>query len=108
MGTARLAVYLIGLLVVIAGVWIFLTQTPIGRSVPPGVALALILLLVGIGVMASASNINDRRYSRRVVHDAPPVVGGTRVYDTRYAPPPAEAYVGPATGETIVDERRLD
>jgi hypothetical protein len=109
MGTARLAVYLIGLLVVVAAVWVFLTQTPWGRTVPASVALALILLLVGIGVMASARSINDTRSTRRVVHD---YASAPAYVDTpRYVPPaPAYETVVPPVGETetVVDERRYD
>lgn len=110
MGTARLAIYLIGLIVVVGAVWVFLTQTPVGRTIPSGIALAIILLLVGIGIMASAKSINDRRVSSRVTHEgggtfvppAPPAssVSSTRVYDTRYAPP--------TQSETVVEERRYD
>lgn len=103
MGAARLAIYLIGLLAVVAAAWILLTQTPLGDSIPSGVAIALILLIVGIGVMASAKSVNDTRTTRRVVHDgpgyvAPPPAGG--VYDTRYE--------APYSGETVVEERRFD
>ena len=112
MGATRIAVYLVGLLLVVVAAWVFLTQTDVGRTVPAGVGLALILLLVGIGVMASAKSINDSRISRRVVHDTT----GPRVYDTRYAGPAAGPVVGPAVapydrvveGETYVEERRYD
>ena len=119
MGYTRLLVYLVGLILVVTAAWIFLTQTPLGSAIPSGVALAIILLLVGVGVMASAKSINDARYSRRVVHDgdapAPPVntYAGTttRVYDR-----PATGTVvdrtrvvnEPVSGETYVEERRWD
>jgi thiol:disulfide interchange protein len=83
MGLARLAVYLVGLVLVVAAAWVFLTQTEVGESIPQSIALAVILLLVGIGVMASAKSINDRTETRRVVHE-----GGT---------------VGPAPPGTIVE-----
>lgn len=70
MGYSRLAIYLVGLLLVVGAAWVFLTQTDIGQTVPAGAALAVILLLVGIGVMASAKNIRDTRETRRVVHDS--------------------------------------
>ena len=114
MGATRLAVYLVGLVLVVAAAWIFLTQTPVGQAIPSSIALVLILLLVGIGVMAAANSINDTRTTRRVVHDgpgyvAPPVARGPtyerRVYDTRYAPDYVEPPVG---GETVVEERRFD
>src|ERR1051325_2904093 len=99
MGTARLAIYLVGLVVVVAAVWVFLTQTSVGRSIPSGVALALILLLVGIGVMAGARSLNDRRVTSRVMHDAPP---GPAVVERHYAyDRPGDTYVPPAPGETV-------
>jgi len=109
MGTARLAIYLVGLVVVVAAAWVFLTQTAVGRTVPAGVALAIILLLVGVGVMASARSINESRSTRRVVHD----YAGSPTYVDRTYVPPAPAYetvVPPAVGsdETIVDERRYE
>lgn len=108
MGASRLAVYLVGLVVVVAAVWVFLTQTPAGRAVPSGVALALILLLVGIGIMASARSLNDRRSVSRVVHDGPAIAPPTaRVYDTRTTAY-NEPAVPPVTGETVVEERRYD
>jgi peptidoglycan/LPS O-acetylase OafA/YrhL len=100
MGTARLAIYLVGLVVVVAGVWVLLTQTPFGRGIPASVVLAVMLLLVGIGVMAAARSINDRRSLSRVVHEGAP----GRVVDTRY-----DTYVAPpAETETVVEERRYD
>jgi len=109
MGTARLAIYLVGLLAVVAAAWVFLTQTALGKQVPAGLALAIILLLVGIGVMASARSINDQRRVSRVVHEGGPYYTG---------PPSApyverdvvrrDAYVPPADQETVVEERRYD
>ena len=115
MGATRIAVYLVGLLLVVVAAWVFLTQTDVGRSVPAGIGLSLNLLLVGIGVMASAKSINDSRVSRRVVHDSTGVAG-PRVYDTRYVGPAAGPVVGPTVapydrvveGETYVEERRYD
>lgn len=109
MSYSRLAIYLVGLVVVAIAAWMFLTQTEIGRAVPIGVTWALILLLVGVGVMASASSIRDSRTTRRVTHDGP-AYAEPRAYDTRYGTAP---YAGvppppPASGETIVDERRYD
>ena len=120
MGYTRLLVYLVGLILVVMAAWIFLTRTPLGASIPSSVALAIILLLVGIGVMASAKSINDARYSRRIVQDGGPAVppvntypGGTttRVYDR----PATETVVDrtrvvnePVSGETYVEERRWD
>jgi len=99
MGYARLSIYIVGLLLVVAAAWIFLTQTPIADDIPAGVALAIILLLVGLGVMVSASAMNDTFYSRRrVSHDTGPAAGPT------YVPP--QTYAPPSSGETVVEERR--
>lgn len=105
MGYARLALYMLGLIIVVAAAWIFLTQTPIADDIPVGVSLALVLLLVGVGVMAGARAMDDTFYSRRRV-----------VREGDYAAPPATAarttatyrddVVPPASGETIVEERR--
>lgn len=113
MGATRIAIYLVGLTLVVVAAWVFLTQTDVGRAVPAGLALALILLLVGIGVMASARGINDSRSVHRVVHESSGVAG-PRVYDTRYGaygaapPPPAAPYDRVVEGETVVEERRYD
>lgn len=106
MGYARLALYLIGLMVVVAAAWIFLTETPIGETVPSGVAFAIILLLVGIGIMAGARSMDDTFTTRRrVVRDSD--------YADRpgYVAPTSTTVVNPpgaydTTRETVVEERR--
>lgn len=112
MGYARLALYLIGLIVVVAAAWIFLTETPVGEAVPPGVAFAIILLLVGIGIMAGARSMDDTFYTRRrVVRD------GDYTDRPGYVAPPTTTVVNPpgaytppttydTTRETVVEERR--
>jgi len=104
MGYAKLALYLVGLIVVVAAAWIFLTETPVREDVPPGVALAIILLLVGIGIMAGARSMDDTFISRRrVVHDADygDATYAPRAGTTTVVNPPTET-----TRETIVEERR--
>lgn len=105
MGAARIAIYLVGLALIVVAAWVFLTQTDVGRAVPAGLALAIILLIVGIGVMASARSINDSRTMHRIVHEG---ATGPAVYPGTYAGP-----VGPydrrvVEGETVVEERRFD
>lgn len=103
MGYVRLALYLVGLIIVVGAAWVFLTQTEVGQELPGGLALALILLLVGIGVMASAKSIDDRRSMRRVTYgDAP----GDR-YVTERRTGYADDAVAPPR-ETVVEERRFD
>ncbi|HUR70137.1 MAG TPA: hypothetical protein VM370_12910 [Candidatus Thermoplasmatota archaeon] len=117
MGFARLTLYIIGLIVVVMAAWIFLTQTPIAKTIPAGVALAIILLLVGIGVMAGARAMDDTYTTRRrVTHDADYVHGPVAPGTTAYVPPatsyqpPATVYTPPtqAGGETTtIEERRF-
>ena len=115
MAFARLMLYMVGLLIVVAAAWIFMTQTPVGDAIPAGVALAIILLLVGVGVMAGARAMDDTFYSRRrrVTHDAdyaaPPATARTTTYHepartTTYTQPTAPPVGG--TSE-VVEERRF-
>ena len=112
MGYARLAIYVIGLMIVVMAAWIFLTQTPLGETIPAGVALAMILLLVGIGVMAAARSIDDTFYSRRrVVRDdgvganvAPGYVAPGYVAPGTVVNPPTTY---DTTRETVIEERRF-
>lgn len=92
MGTARLAIYIVGLVAVVAAAWILLTQTELAAFVSSGVAIAIILLIVGIGVMASANSIRDGHRTRRVVHETAP--GGALDRDVEH--------------ETVVEERRWE
>lgn len=101
MGYARLAIYLVGLLVVVGAAWVLLTQTELGEVVPGGVALAVILLLVGIGVMASAKSINDARSTRTVTYDGGAPPAGT----TRHV---HEETLVPERHERVVEERRYE
>lgn len=98
MGLARLAVYLTGLILVVGAAWVFMTRTEVGASLPAGIALAIILLLVGIGVMASARNLNDRTETRRVVREGGPAPG---------APLPGDREVV-RERDVVYDERRYE
>jgi thiol:disulfide interchange protein len=108
MGFVRLALYIVGLLLVVAAAWVFLTQTPFADDVPAGVAIAVILLLVGLGVMVSANAIDDTVYRRRVVHDgdraAGPRTRTTTTYDERA---PYDDTLRTEQRETYVEERRF-
>ena len=121
MGYTNLAVYLVGLLVVVVAAWVFLTQTPVAGVIPGGIALALILLLVGIGIMASARSIRESRHMRRVSYDGPAYGPGPaareRVVEREAYPARTierEHYAGgtypppPTPGETIYEERRYE
>lgn len=97
-----MSIYIVGLLLVVAAAWIFLTQTPFADDVPTGVALAVILLLVGLGVMVSANALDDTFYRRRVVRDLDHAGGAPAAGYVA----PASTYVPPRSGETVVEERR--
>lgn len=113
-----MAIYLVGLFIVVAAAWIFLTQTPVGATIPAGVALAIILLLVGVGVMAAARAMDDGGfYRRRVVHDGPgpgygagyvaPATPASRVVEREtVSTAPGAVVYQPGTSETVVEERR--
>lgn len=108
MGYARLALYIVGLIVVVMAAWIFLTQTPIKNNVPAGVSLAIILLLVGIGVMAGARSMDDTfSYRKRVVRDADYTQGPMAPGTTYVAPQPGNrVQPGSSSNETVIEERR--
>lgn len=109
MGYTKLAIYIIGLLLVVMAAWVFLTQTPFADEIPGGVALAVILLLVGLGIMISANALNDTFYRRRVVRDADYGSPGAASRSTTYHEPArTTTYRDPDTtgGETLVEERR--
>lgn len=68
---ARLAIYVVGLLFVLAAAWVFLTQTSARASAPGGIPLAILLLVVGIGIMASTQAMARRRARRdAIVHES--------------------------------------
>ena len=116
MAYTRFLLYMVGLLIVVAAAWIFLTQTPVGDAIPAGVALALIHLLVGIGVMAGARAMDDTFYARRrrVTHDADyvaptvPAARTTTYHEPAHTTTYREPAVPPVTGGTseVVEERR--
>jgi multisubunit Na+/H+ antiporter MnhC subunit len=67
----RLAVYLVGLVLVLAAVWLLLTQTAIAAFIPMTLIVVAMLLILGFGVMRGA--------------EAPPpaVMGGPGVVEER-------------------------
>lgn len=94
----RLIVYLIGLAVVLAGVFVLFTQTGLADWIPVGLVVAVILLILGIAVMA----MSDRFGADAVVVDrgyavAPPVAPVV---------PPRTSYV--AEREVHYDDRPRD
>jgi hypothetical protein len=47
----RALVYLLGLVVVLVAVWLLLTQTFVAAVLPFGIAVVVLLILLGIGLM---------------------------------------------------------
>lgn len=106
MGYTRLAIYLGGVAILVLAAWVLLTQTGIADVIPVGVVIAVMLLIVGIGVIAASRSVDDRRFTRRVVHDGSPMEPGRRVVHRTYEDDVDTTYAEPR--ETIVEERRYD
>ncbi|MCA1814247.1 MAG: hypothetical protein LC624_09915 [Halobacteriales archaeon] len=68
----RFAVYLVGLLLVLAAIWVLLTQTGLAAIVPVGVIAVALLVLLGVGIMRGAMTIDEHH------HDMPREVVETR------------------------------
>lgn len=52
--TLSLTIWFVGLVVVLAGIWVLFTETPLADFVPLGITLAVLLVLLGVGVMAAS------------------------------------------------------
>ena len=61
-----LILWFVGLVIILAGVWVLFTQTDLNRYVPLGVVVALLLLIIGIAVMATSDrfSLGGPRYDR--------------------------------------------
>lgn len=75
----RVGVYFLGLVLVLLGVWLFLTQTGISAFIPMSLVLIALLLIVGVAVMR-ASHVGEHAVVEREVVDRP-VHGGPVVRD---------------------------
>lgn len=97
---ARVALYLLGVLVVVVGVWFILSAAGIFDVLGRAVAIGIIVLILGLGIMAASHRISEpwgprrRRYyeSNTGTATAPPATPNQPVVRT-----------GPA-GERIVEE----
>lgn len=78
----NIAFYLVGLALVLLAIWILFTQTGLEDYVPIGVVAGVLLLVVGLGVMASSDRFGLFR-DRTVVVDR----AVDRTYPHAYAPP---------------------
>jgi len=81
---SSMAFYLVGLSLVLLAIWVLFTQTGLEEFVPVGVIIGVLLLVVGLGVMATSDRFDVFR-DRTVVVDravAPPYVPpATRTVD---------------------------
>ena len=97
---ARVALYLLGVLVVVVGAWFILSAAGIFDVLGRAVAIGIIVLILGLGIMAASHRISEpwgprrRRYyeSNTGTATAPPATPNQPVVRT-----------GPA-GERIVEE----
>jgi hypothetical protein len=98
---ARVALYLLGVIVVVVGVWFILSAAGIFDVLGRAVAIGIIVLILGLGIMAASHRISEpwgprrRRYyesNAGTATTAPPATPNRPVVRT-----------GP-TGERIVEE----
>jgi hypothetical protein len=64
----RLIVWIVGLALVIAAAWVLWTMTAVSELVPWGVFVAVVLVILGVGIMGAANQIRGER--ERVVERA--------------------------------------
>lgn len=88
----RILAYVVGLAIVVAGIYVLFTQTPLADYIPGGVVLAIVLLVIGLGVMMLSTSFTS---PRAVVTDR--TVERT-AYPSTYTRPYAER-------EVVYDER---
>lgn len=55
----RFGIYLVGLLLVLAAVWVLFTMTGVSDFVPLAVLAVVMLALLGIGVMRAAHTVDE-------------------------------------------------
>lgn len=89
--TLSLVLWFVGLVIILAAVWVLFTQTDLNRYVPLGVVVAILLLIIGIAVMATS----DRFRSYGAAHMGPGGARRTETYErvgTYGASPPPPPY----------------
>lgn len=74
----KFAVYMIGLLLVVAAGYVLLTQTGVSAYVPAGIILVALLLLLGLGIMGGSQRIDNSTPTREIV-ETRQQVGDTEV-----------------------------
>lgn len=100
MAGLRFAVYMVGVIVVIVGLWLLLTAAGIFDFVGRTVVVGIVVIILGLGTMAASAMIWERDYWRGPRR--------RRYYETRSGGPhrePVREYgPGGETRETIVEE----
>lgn len=81
----RILAYVVGLAIVVAGIYVLFTQTPLADYIPAGVVLAIVLLVIGLGVMMLSTSFTGPRaiVTDRTVERTVPAVPTTRPYTER-------------------------
>ena len=70
----QFAIYMVGLLVVLAAVYVLLTMTGVSAVVPVGILAVVLLVLLGIGIMRASHTVprDDHVTTTREVHGTAP------------------------------------
>lgn len=87
--STRIVVWLLGILIIMAALYVLWSSTGLRDVIPEGVVFAVVLLVLGLGVLGAASQIRGSHARTEVVHGA-------------------SAGYSPATERRVVDERRYD
>lgn len=78
----KIILYLVGLALVVAGIFVLFTETPLADYIPFGVVVAVVLLVIGLSVMIMGTSIvPTATVVDRVAYDRP-----------AYVAPPARSY----------------
>jgi uncharacterized membrane protein len=75
----RFGVYLVGLVLVLAAIWVLLTQTGLAAIVPVGIIAVALLILLGIGIMRGAATIEEHPIHANEVVETRQQVGDTEI-----------------------------
>ena len=62
----RFAVYMIGLLIVVAALFVLITQTGLAQVIPLGILAAALVIILGIGVMSAATSVDEHPVGREI------------------------------------------
>lgn len=77
----KIILYLVGLALVIAGIFVLFTQTPLADYIPVGVVFAVVLLVLGLGVMIMGTSVlPTATVVDRYAYDRPYAAPAPRTY----------------------------